>query len=113
VVSPIGGLCGTNNTGLTDGIGSAARFNYPNGVALDSRGNVYVAELNNNTIRRGIPLPVAQTAALTNEMLMLTWNVAAGQVLQPQYSADLDQPNWVNWGGQLVATNGRLTRIFP
>lgn len=78
-------------------------------MALDSRGNVYVAELNNNTIRRGIPLPVAQTPALTNETLMLTWNLAVGQVLQPQYSADLDQTNWVNRGGQLVATNGTLT----
>lgn len=38
-------------TGSTDASGSAARFNAPNGVAVDSAGNVYVADTNNDTIR--------------------------------------------------------------
>jgi hypothetical protein len=38
--------------GSADGVGSAARFSYPSGVAVDSAGNVYVADTFNNTIRK-------------------------------------------------------------
>ncbi|HEY1661740.1 MAG TPA: SBBP repeat-containing protein [Verrucomicrobiae bacterium] len=37
-----------------DGAGSDARFNEPSGVAVDSLGNVYVADTQNNTIRKGV-----------------------------------------------------------
>jgi sugar lactone lactonase YvrE len=50
VVTTLAGLTGT--PGSTDGTGSAARFNYPIGVAVDNAGNVYVADLNNQTIRK-------------------------------------------------------------
>jgi sugar lactone lactonase YvrE len=42
--------------GSADGAGSAARFAYPNGVAVDSHGTVYVADELNNTIRMGWPI---------------------------------------------------------
>ena len=35
-----------------DGIVTAASFNSPNGVALDSKGNIYVADINNKKIRK-------------------------------------------------------------
>ena len=38
--------------GSSDGIGSAARFTYPSGVAVNSRGIVFVADRWNHTIRR-------------------------------------------------------------
>ncbi len=38
--------------GGTDGLGNAARFNQPAGVAVDSAGNVFVADTWNGTIRR-------------------------------------------------------------
>jgi DNA-binding beta-propeller fold protein YncE len=41
--------------GAIDGPGTAARFWYPCGVALDSAGNVYVADTLNHTIRVGAP----------------------------------------------------------
>ncbi len=46
-------LAGTpGQTGSADGVGSAARFSYPSGVAVDSAGNVYVADFGNSTLRK-------------------------------------------------------------
>jgi sugar lactone lactonase YvrE len=48
-----------------DGAGGAARFNLPQGVALDSQGTVYVADANNHTIRKIDPTGVVTTLAGT------------------------------------------------
>ena len=45
-------LAGSGNQGFTDGQGTAASFNGPIGVAVDSSGNVYVADINNHLIRK-------------------------------------------------------------
>lgn len=49
--------------GAQDGIGAAARFNYPDGVAVDVEGNLYVADSNNHTIRRITPNGQVSTIA--------------------------------------------------
>lgn len=41
--------------GYLNGWGSAARFNFPVGVAVDNQGNVYVADTSNHTIRKIAP----------------------------------------------------------
>ena len=51
------------NFGAKDGTGSAARFNYPNGVAVDGAGNVYVSDSDNETIRKVTPTGLVTTLA--------------------------------------------------
>lgn len=55
-VTTIAGLAGTS--GSTDGVGSAARFNVPTGIARDANGILYIADTNNFTLRTGT-LPAA------------------------------------------------------
>jgi len=61
VVTTLAGSAGT--AGSTDGTGNAAQFNCPCGVAVDSVGNVYVAERDNYTIRKVTPAGVVTTLA--------------------------------------------------
>ena len=63
VVSTLAGMAGSS--GSADGTGSAARFYYPFGVAVDGSGNVYVADTYNNTIRKITPAGVVSTLAGT------------------------------------------------
>src|SRR5437764_614895 len=56
-------LAGQASIGSADGTGSAARFNHPFGVATDSSGNVYVADICNSTIRKTTPAGVVTTLA--------------------------------------------------
>jgi hypothetical protein len=52
VVTTLAGVATKNGSGHADGTGGSAQFNNPYGVACDSAGNVYVADTNNNTIRK-------------------------------------------------------------
>jgi sugar lactone lactonase YvrE len=58
-------LVGDGTARSQDGQGTAARFKLPNGVAVDSAGNVYVADTGNATIRMITPDGVTTTLAGT------------------------------------------------
>lgn len=61
VVSTLAGTAG--QFGSTDGTGSAARFNFPVGIAVDAAGNVYVGDAKNSTIRKITPAGAVTTFA--------------------------------------------------
>ena len=60
-VSTIAGASGA--PGSADGTGTAARFNQPSGIAVDSAGNLFVADTFNQTIRKVTPAGVVTTIA--------------------------------------------------
>jgi hypothetical protein len=65
----IAGVTGTNN-----GPGATATFNYPTGIAADGLGNYYVADQNNNLIRK--------IDSNTNVTTIAATNVATGKIYQ-------------------------------
>ncbi len=63
-VTTLAGLAGTS--GFADGHGAAARFNLPDGIAVDGGGNVFVGDLNNNKIRKITPAGDVTTLVLSS-----------------------------------------------
>jgi sugar lactone lactonase YvrE len=61
VVTTLAGSPGS--PGSEDGVGQAALFKYPHGLAIDSATNIYVADRNNHTIRKIAPGAVVTTIA--------------------------------------------------
>lgn len=65
-VTPEGVVTTFAGSGLTefkDGTGSEASFGYPQGLAFDSKGNLYVADVSNHRIRKIDPQGVVETFA--------------------------------------------------
>lgn len=60
-LAPFAGTAGA--AGSADGNGAAASFNLPAALATDSKGNVYVADTQNHTLRRITPAALVSTVA--------------------------------------------------
>ena len=56
-------FAGSGEFGSADGVGTAAQFGFPSGVAVDNAGTIYVAEYLNNTIRKITPAGVVSAFA--------------------------------------------------
>ncbi|MEI7773194.1 MAG: autotransporter-associated beta strand repeat-containing protein, partial [Verrucomicrobiota bacterium] len=75
--------------GYADGIGSSARFNNPYGVAVDGLGNVYVADRDNNVIRK-----------ITSGGEVSTFAGVSGQ---PGYANGIGSAARFNWPNSVTA----------
>ena len=60
-VTTLAGLAGSR--GSTNGFGSAARFDTPQGIAVDTAGHIYVADAGNQTVRKITPAGLVTTLA--------------------------------------------------
>ena len=56
-------LAGSGAIGKADGIGTAASFNYPEGITIDAAGNLYVTDGQGNLVRKITPGGVVTTFA--------------------------------------------------
>lgn len=56
-------LAGSGTMGKTDGVGAAASFYMPHGLAVDGSGNVYVADMGNYAVRKITPTGTVTTLA--------------------------------------------------
>lgn len=92
-------LAGNTTSGLANGIGTEARFYSPYGVAVDTSGNVYVADQDNRMIWKITPEGVVTTLAGSGTRgssngtgaeasFILVWDVAV-DVLGNVYVADI------------------------
>jgi hypothetical protein len=87
IVSTLAGSA--KNPGYADGVGSSARFNFPNGITTDGV-NLYVSELRNHTIRK-IAIATREVSTIAGQAevaggsdrigTLATFNVPAGMVV--------------------------------
>jgi sugar lactone lactonase YvrE len=75
VVTTLAGSAGTSGT--ADGAGSAARFNQPQGVAINSAGTLFVADMGNQRITKGAPTHLYIPPTITTAALLPSGTVGA------------------------------------
>src|SRR6185369_15188485 len=98
MVTTLGGLPGF--FGTADGTGSGARFCNPNGVAVDSAGNLYVADYYFNTIRKGYAPQKLLNLGFAVGQFRFDLTGPPGQTVIVEASPDLVSwlPVWTNTG---------------
>jgi uncharacterized protein (TIGR03437 family) len=115
IITTIAGNGRTNYTG-DGGIGTLASLNFPNAVAVDAAGNVYIADTTNNVIRMLQPQTPTITSGVTN-VASGAPVVSAGAlatVKGTNFAASAVTPNppQTTVGGISVNVNGVLAPIL-
>jgi len=110
IVSTIGGLTGQG--GGTDGLGRAARFYDPDGVAVDASGIVYVADSYNNSIRKGVFSQFTPSVQIP-----FTPPTATGQLvvtlLPPEANGQWRFPWELAWRNSGTAATNLVAGVYP
>ncbi|MBD2723917.1 NHL repeat-containing protein [Hymenobacter armeniacus] len=102
-------LAGSGTAGAADGVGAAASFNAPAGVAVDALGTVYVADQGNHRIRRITAAGVVSTLAGSGAATFADGTGAAASFNSPSGMA-VDAGGTVYVADQL---NHRIRRVTP
>jgi streptogramin lyase len=109
VVTTLAGTAGS--LGSSNGTGASARFNNPNGLAIDTSGNVCVADVGNHIIRKIVP-----STGVVTTIIGSAGNI--GSTDGQGSSGSLSSPNGisVNLSGYLFVTdtgNYSIRKIKP
>jgi len=107
VVTTFAGTAGAS--GSVDGTGSAARFAAPTGVAVDSSGNVYVADQGNDTVRKITPAGVVTTLAGTPGVVGTNDGTGAAAQFASPYGIAVDGSGNIYVSDQLNNTIRKVT----
>jgi len=104
VVSTVAGVARV--TGSADGQGTNALFNFPQSLALDAIGNLYVADTLNNTVRLGRKVsatqPLLQIAPSRNQVV-LSWPTSADDFILETATGVRAGATWTGSPGSVVA----------
>ena len=109
MVSTFAGSTQGGTQGYVDGTAEEAKFNTPVGIAIDVSGNLYVADSNNNRIRKITPEGMVSTFAGSGEFGYADGHGTAAQFSKP-YGITIDAS-----GNLYVADygNNRIRKITP
>jgi len=102
-------LAGSGTAGFADGAGATAKFKYPEGVAVDSAGTVYVADTQNHRIRKILPDGTVSTLAGSGTVGFADGPGAIARFWSPMGVA-VDSAGTVYVGDQ---GNHRIRKILP
>lgn len=108
IVTTLAGTAGSS--GSADGVGAAARFDYPNGIVVDGAGNVYVADTDSNTIRKITPAGVVTTLAGTAGVAGAADGAGAAASFRGPYGVAVDAAGTVYVADTL---NSKIRKISP
>src|SRR5262249_9768156 len=115
-VTTVAGKPGT--TGSDDGVGSLARFNRPEGLAMDGMGSLFITEFGNYTIRK-LALATGQVPTVAGAPMQKGWSdgVDSARFFGPADIA-IDRAGNLfisDWGNrtirELVLATGQVTTI--
>lgn len=101
-------LAGSGVQGNNNGTGTAARFNYPKGIAIDLDGHIYVADYMGNRIRKISPTGVVSTLAGTGATGSTDGSVGAVTFNRP-FCVTVD----AGYNVYVVSLDNKVRRVYP